>query len=78
MKTLIMAIGVDEKRSSDIMKEVGLTHKPTFRMNYIVPALRENILEMTIPEKPNSKLQKYRLTEKGKRLFKQLKMKENA
>jgi len=28
------------------------------------------IIEMTIPDKPNSQLQKYRLTSKGKKLSK--------
>ncbi|MFN3560464.1 MAG: Fic family protein [Chloroherpetonaceae bacterium] len=32
--------------------------------------------ELTIPEKPNSSKQKYRLTEKGKALQKQLKNSE--
>jgi ATP-dependent DNA helicase RecG len=27
------------------------------------------LIEMTIPEKPNSRLQKYRLTDKGRRLL---------
>ena len=31
--------------------------------------MAEGLLELTIPDKPNSRLQKYRLTEKGRALF---------
>jgi ATP-dependent DNA helicase RecG len=31
--------------------------------------LEERLVEYTIPEKPNSRLQKYRLTEKGRALI---------
>ena len=40
--------------------------------NYIQPALKLGLLEMTIPEKPNSRLQKYRLTAKGEKTKKEL------
>ena len=36
-----------------------------FRKKYIYPLLEDEIIQMTIPDKPNSKSQKYRLTEKG-------------
>ena len=38
-----------------------------FRKAYLLPALEAGLVEMTIPDKPNSRLQKYRLTGKGKK-----------
>ncbi len=35
--------------------------------------LNDDLIEMTIPEKPNSRLQKYRITDKGEKLLKELK-----
>ena len=40
-----------------------------FRQKYVTPLLEENILAMTIPEKPTSSRQQYCLTEKGRRLL---------
>lgn len=39
-----------------------------FRRLYLLPALAAGLLEMTLPDKPNSRLQKYRLTAAGRRL----------
>ena len=55
------AIGNDVLSASEIMKRLGLSHRPTFRQNYLNPALSNGIVEMTIPDKPNSRNQKYRL-----------------
>ena len=52
--------------SGELRKQLNLKHRPTFRKNYLHPALKEGCIEMTIPEKPNSRLQKYRLTPRGK------------
>ena len=51
---------------SDLMAEVGLAHKATFRANYLRPALAADLIEMTSPETPSSPAQKYRLTRHGK------------
>ena len=43
----------------------GLKHEGHFREAYLVPALRTGLIEMTIPEKPRSSKQRYRLTAAG-------------
>jgi ATP-dependent DNA helicase RecG len=50
---------------NDLMKIMQLKERRTFARNYIQPALKAGLIEMTIPDKPNSRLQKYRLTPLG-------------
>ena len=45
--------------------QLGLSHRPTFRENYLHPALQVGLIELIIPDVPTSRLQKYRLTDKG-------------
>jgi len=45
-----------------IQQALNLRHEEHFRAAYLVPALECRLVEMTIPDKPNSRLQKYRLT----------------
>jgi DNA-binding PadR family transcriptional regulator len=46
---------------------LGLKNAEHLRKTYIQPALEAGFIEMTIADKPRSKKQKYRLTEKGKK-----------
>ena len=57
-----------EMDREDIQNKLGLYHRENFRLNYLKPALEQGFIEMTIPDKPNSSLQKYRLTILGKQL----------
>ena len=50
----------------ELMKSLQLKNDEHFRKAYLVPALKKGLIEMTIPDKPNSRNQKYRLTEKGR------------
>ncbi len=50
----------------EIQSKLSLKDAKNFRLKYLLPAIEQNLVEMTIPEKPNSRLQKYRLTPKGK------------
>ncbi len=45
---------------------LGLSDRKSFRERYLKPALDYCLIEMTIPDKPNSRMQKYRLTDKGR------------
>ncbi|MEI6576770.1 MAG: ATP-binding protein [Bacteroidota bacterium] len=52
--------------SRDVLQEKsGIKNRDYFRKSYIKPALDSGLIEMTLPDKPNSKNQKYRLTAKG-------------
>lgn len=55
---------------SDIQEMLALKHRPTFKANYLRPALEHGWIEPTLPDKPNSRLQQYRLTEKARALLK--------
>jgi Fic family protein len=53
---------VDGPRSArECMDRLGLCHRPTFRANYLNPALAAGLIELTVPDKPRSRLQQYRL-----------------
>ncbi|SFM58406.1 Fic family protein [Nitrosomonas nitrosa] len=45
---------------------LSLSDRKSFRERYLKPALADRLIEMTIPDKPNSRLQKYRLTDEGR------------
>ncbi len=67
VKELVNILNKEMDRQ-EIQDKLGLTHRENFRANYLKPALEKGFVEMTIPEKPNSSLQKYRLTILGKQL----------
>lgn len=52
-----------------IMQDLKLTHRPTLRANYLHPALEAGLVEMTSPESPRSRQQKYRLTAAGRQVM---------
>ena len=69
VQRLLLALSDEEKSSGTLRSVLGIKHRPTFRNNYLHPALDAELIEMTIPEKPSSSKQKYRLTSKGKNLL---------
>ena len=49
--------------ATELLTLLGLKSRQTLRMHYLDPAIREGLVEMTIPEKPSSRNQRYRRTE---------------
>lgn len=62
---------------AEIQQALGLRHEDHFRERYLIPALSDGIVEMTIPDKPRSSRQRYRLTARGEALRAKL-LKENG
>jgi hypothetical protein len=60
VKALLKCLGTRALSAAECMKKLHLTHRPTFRRNYLQPALNAGLIERTVPDKPNSRLQKYR------------------
>ena len=64
VEKLLSVLGDNVLSATEIMERLNLVHKPTFRKNYLNLALEAKLIERTIPDKPNSKNQKYRKSEK--------------
>ncbi|SDB92423.1 hypothetical protein SAMN05421733_10575 [Acinetobacter boissieri] len=45
----------------ELMALVNLSHRATFQKNYLNPAIESHLIERTVPDKPKSPKQKYRL-----------------
>lgn len=57
------------RKVGEIREYLGYTNRTKFRNSYMKPLLSDEYLEMTIPDKPQSSNQRYRLTEKGAELL---------
>ena len=68
VRRLLDVLGQGEKSATELMTELGLRHAPTFRKNYLSPALEAALVERTRPDAPRSPLQRYRLTAAGRRI----------
>jgi predicted HTH transcriptional regulator len=55
-----------ESAIADLMALAGRSNRTKFRDQVLKPLLDGGFIEMTIPDKPTSRLQKYRLTDKGR------------
>lgn len=67
VRELLNAFTAEHSRT-ELQNHLGLLDRKNFRINYLVPAIENDLVELTIPDKPKSSKQQYRLTEKGKKV----------
>ena len=72
VERLIGVFGEGAYAAKELMAALGLNHRPTFLYNYLQPAIKTGLIQMTRPESPRSRNQKYRLTPEGVRQKKQM------
>jgi len=58
-----------ELGNAEIREQMNLKDRTHVREHYVDPALADGLIEPTIPGRPTSRLQKYRLTDKGRALL---------
>jgi len=54
-------------KRTEIQKKLEIKHEDYFRESYLLPALKAALIEMTVPDKPRSSKQRYRITESGRK-----------
>ena len=57
-----------EMSRQDILHTLGLSDRKSLRQRYLLPALQRGYVEMTRPDTPNARNQKYRLTARGRQV----------
>ena len=58
-----------EMTRTEIQSALELKGRANFEERYLKPALSQGLVEMTIPAKPKSRLQKYRITQMGQKIL---------
>jgi ATP-dependent DNA helicase RecG len=61
----------DDSALVDLMAVTGRSDRTKFRDQVLRPLLEAGLIEMTIPDKPRSSKQRYRLTDKGRQWLKE-------
>ncbi len=67
---MLRCIGKESLSTPELMDELNLADRKNFRGLYLNPSIEAGFVERTVPDKPSSSKQRYRLTALGKQMFK--------
>lgn len=73
---LLLALHGVPKTRTELQACLALSGQANFRERYLAPALASGLVEMTLPDKPRSSKQAYRLTAKGRRTLEYLRTRQ--
>ena len=62
----LLEVLIADMSRAELMSALALKDRMHFANDYLRPALEADLIQYTIPDKPNSRLQQYRLTKKGR------------
>jgi ATP-dependent DNA helicase RecG len=72
----MLSVMAGEMTRGEIQKKLELEDDKHFRENYQQVAVKLGLIEMTIPDKPRSSKQRYRITPLGKKMLEKYKTRE--
>ena len=61
----LLSVMAGEMKRAEVQQALGLKDEKHFRETYLQQALQAGLIEMTVPDKPKSRLQRYRMTVRG-------------
>ena len=73
----LVAAVTGEMSRAELQAALSLTHRDYFTATYLRPALEAGLIEMTLPDKPTSRNQRYRRTAAGEALALQTRAKDS-
>jgi ATP-dependent DNA helicase RecG len=74
VKMLIVTLGEETLSRDELMARLHLEHRENFRLAYLKPAIDDEFVNLTIPDKPTSGKQKYFLSKKGLQKLRELRI----
>ena len=68
-KRLLALLASGEKSRSELAAELGGSSQPWLSASYLNPLMKQGYIAQTLPQKPKSPLQRYRILRKGREVL---------